>query len=60
MAPFGKGGGPQDRGIFAAIFMRRVVPKGTRITVILKNALVKLHRHSWKFSIEENPWTSLR
>jgi hypothetical protein len=24
MAPFGKGGGPQDRGIFAAIFMRSV------------------------------------
>jgi hypothetical protein len=22
VAPFGKGGGPQDRGIFAAIFMR--------------------------------------
>jgi hypothetical protein len=25
MAPFGKGGGPQDRGIFASIFMRGVV-----------------------------------
>jgi hypothetical protein len=24
MAPFGKGGGPQDRGIFASIFMRSV------------------------------------
>jgi hypothetical protein len=24
MAPFDKGGGPQDRGIFASIFMRSV------------------------------------
>ena len=24
LAPFGKGGGPQDRGIFASIFMRSV------------------------------------
>ena len=24
MAPFGKGGGPQDQGIFVSIFMRSV------------------------------------
>jgi hypothetical protein len=51
MAPFGKGGGPQDRGIFASIFMRSVAVTNCILIRGAKDARLRKYSRRVTFNV---------